>query len=106
MLIFGIRSALSGGTKFFGSAWKYYFRRNWFDRFDYLATHWLLPLGGLEFAIFVGWFVPDEARGEEFGRGASRSWHYAVWLLFLRYLAPGAMIHLFLFSIGVIPRDG
>ena len=37
--------------------------KNWFDLFDYIASNWLLPLGGLGIALFALFFALRPSRG-------------------------------------------
>ena len=61
----GIPSALSGGD-LFGDGFASIVGRNWFDTFDYLASNWMLPLGGLGVAIYTGWKMDDKIRHHHF----------------------------------------
>ena len=45
--------------------------RNWFDTFDYIATNWMLPLGGLGIALFTAWRVDDAIRHKAFLEGTN-----------------------------------
>ncbi|MFO7157370.1 MAG: sodium-dependent transporter [Pseudomonadota bacterium] len=103
--LFGIPSALSGGEGFFGKGLQEATGRNWFDWFDYVASNWFLPLGGLGISIFVAWKLEDGLRRAAFGEGTPEAWQarlYAGWLMLLRYLAPVAIVAIFLHVIGVI----
>ncbi|MEQ9498798.1 MAG: sodium-dependent transporter [Deltaproteobacteria bacterium] len=105
IFLFGIPSALSGAEEGpFSTGWKSVFGKNFFDSFDYLASNWFLPLGGLLIAIYVGWVMPDDRRRAEFESGSRFAAFYSVWLVFLRFVAPIAIIILFLYSIGVIDK--
>ena len=102
IFVFGIPSALSGSTSLFGESWSGIFGKNWFDSFDYLASNWFLPLGGLLIALYVGWGMDEERRKQEFTEGTTLGAHYPIWLFFIRFVCPLAITVLFLFSIGVI----
>ena len=103
IFVFGIPSALSGTSRIF-SKWNSLHGKNFFDSMDYLASNWLLPLGGLFVSLYVGWAMPEKARKEEFVRGSRWAKFYPVWLLFLRFLVPGAILLLFLFSVEILPK--
>ena len=105
LLIFllGVPSALSGGGALF-SKWEALFGKNFFDTFDYLASNWMLPLGGLFIAVFVGWVIPESVRRSEFESGAKWGQAYVVWKISLRYLAPLAIFVLWLFSVEILPK--
>ena len=100
--IVGIPSALSGGTALFGERFAATFGKNWFDTFDYLASNWMLPLGGLGIALFTAWRVGDEARKSAFLSGSRWGSTYRAWLMVLRYVVPVGVIAVFLHAIGVI----
>jgi NSS family neurotransmitter:Na+ symporter len=74
--------------------------KNIFDLIDYLTANILLPLGGLMTALFAGWVMARAATREEFG-DADGSLHTA-WRFTLRYIAPVAIVIVFLSSIGVL----
>lgn len=62
---------------------------------DYLASNWLLPVGGFLIAVFTGWVLlgGDVRKEMETGHGAFR-W-FAGWQLLVRFVAPlvvGAII--------------
>ncbi len=99
----GIPSALSGGTALFGERFAGAFLgKNWFDSFDYLASNWMLPLGGIGIAVFVAWRVGGEARRAEFLRGTRFGAWYRTWLVVLRYLVPVGITGVFLHALGVV----
>jgi NSS family neurotransmitter:Na+ symporter len=61
---------------------------NWLDSFDYLASNWLLPLGGLFIAVFVGWYLTDEDKIGEFTNISKDSLVYKYIFFSLRYVSP------------------
>lgn len=104
IFLFGVPSALCNGAvgwfsklQLIPKDGKYL---NWFDSMDYLASNWMLPLGGLFIAIFVGWVMPAATREKQFEGEAS--FQYPVFLFFLRYVAPVAVGIVLLNKIGII----
>lgn len=108
----GIPSALSGGGGFFGAGMQERTGglmrllgqdqgKNWFDLFDYVASNWLLPLGGLSIALFVAWRVGGAAREQGFRSGTRVGRLYWGWVQLLRYVVPIAVLAVFLHAIGV-----
>ena len=97
----GIPSALSGGA-LFGDWFAGIFGMNWFDAFDYLASNWMLPLGGLGVAIYTGWKMDDSIRHHHFLSGTKLAVFFAGWLLLLRFLVPVAVTLVFLNAVGLI----
>ena len=111
ILVLGIPSALSGGTEFFGAGFqsatgalgvKEGAGLNWFDFFDYLASNWMLPLGGLGIALFVAWRVGGEAREQAFRSGTRFGRLYWAWIHLLRYVVPIGVVLVFLNAIGLL----
>ena len=98
--LLGIPSALSGGA--LSHIKLPLLDRNFFDSFDYIASNWILPMGGLLIAIFTGWFLPNDLRKEEFSKNSPGWWAYKPWLFFLRFVAPVAIILIFLNKIGIL----
>ncbi|MCP4748466.1 MAG: sodium-dependent transporter [Desulfobacteraceae bacterium] len=104
--LFGIPSATAGANTIFPD-WAGMYGKNFFDSFDYLASNWMLPLGGLFVAIYAGWFMDPMLRQAEFKGGTkfTQSWFYSVWLFFLKFIAPLAVILIIAQRVGVIDID-
>lgn len=105
IFLVGIPSALSGGTDLFGDWFADTIGpggRNWFDTFDYLASNWLLPLGGLGIALFTAWRLDDAIRHRAFLEGTNLAIFYKGWLLLLKFVVPFAVVLIFLHAIGLI----
>jgi len=110
IFIFGIPSALSGGTKMFGSGFSNMTQavfgegegKNWFDLFDYVSSNWLLPLGGLGIALFVAWRMGSAALEAGYSTSNPISKAYWTWIYLLKYLVPIAVFAVFLHAIGLL----
>ena len=98
----GIPSGLSGGTEIFGDSFAGLFGRNWFDTADYLASNWILPLGGLGISIFTAWRLDDAIRHREFLEGSKLRFFYKAWLFLLKFVVPVAIVLIFLNALGII----
>ena len=98
----GLPSALSGGTRLFGSGMEALVGRNWFDSLDYLVTNWMLPLGGLGMALFTAWRMNQRLRREEFLLGSRLRGFYQSWLFLLKYPVPVAILLIFLNAVGLL----
>jgi neurotransmitter:Na+ symporter, NSS family len=85
--------------------WADVFGMSFFDSFDYVATKWLLPFGGLLIAVFVGWFVPSSYTREQFVTGSKLGGLYPGWLFLIRYVVPLAILLVFAYSVGIIPSE-
>ena len=64
-----------------------------FNIFDYTASNWLLPLGGLFVSLFVGWAVSNALTEDELatGHGGPFALHRA-WKWSLRIVCPAAIL--------------
>ncbi len=110
IFLLGIPSALSGGTQSFGgdfaAATEVLFGagrgKNWFDFVDYLASNWMLPLGGLGIAMFVAWRMGAQAREQAFKAGSRFARLYWGWVWLLRYVVPLGVLAVFLHALGVL----
>jgi len=108
--ILGVPSALSGGSALFGPKFQSFTATfmgedrgmNWFDFFDYVASNWMLPLGGLFIALFVAWRVGGAAREQGFRSGTRFGRLYWGWVFLLRFIVPVGVVAVFLHAIGVI----
>jgi len=108
--LIGIPSAIAGGSALFGAGMVNLTAplfgegggRNWFDLLDYLATNWMLPIGGLGIASVVAWRVGAAAREEGFKAGSRFGSLYWGWVFLLRFLVPIAVLLVFLNAIGVL----
>ncbi len=108
IIIFALPSALSNGSALgglFNEGFADITGKNWFDSADWLVSNLMLPVGGLGVALFMGWRVTEEARHTGFTEGASLRNLYVGWLLLLRWLAPAAVLLVFLQAIGVLDID-
>jgi len=75
------------------------FGLNFFDFLDYLTANIMLPLGGLFIVIFAGWIMKTEASKNELNTTKTG---YNVWLILSRFVAPVAVMVIFLSAVGVI----
>ena len=73
-----------------------------FDLLDYLTSNIMLPLGGLLIAIFAGWFMNKESSMEELGIQDRLHMGYRIWLILVKFVAPLAVIIVFLKVTGII----
>ena len=82
--------------------WEPSFGKNFVDTMDYLASNWMLPLGGLFIAIYAGWFMPKKIRAAELqGAGATI---VMAWFLLIRYVAPLLVTLVAAFALSATPR--
>lgn len=76
-----------------------FFKGTIYANVDYLTSNVLLPLGGLLITIFAAWVMCRNSTAEELGGAGSI---YQWWRFLARYVAPAAILLVFLQAIGVI----
>lgn len=70
-----------------------------FDTLDYLTANIMLPLGGLFIAIFAAWVMREESTKAEL---ETYPVIYKIWRVLVRFIAPLAVIVVFLNAIGAL----
>jgi NSS family neurotransmitter:Na+ symporter len=88
------------------NVWSEYtlFGKGVLDLFNYLTANILLPLGGILIAVFAGWVLPRRVSQDELTLGDGLG--YRLWLLLVRYVAPGAVVLVLLNALGVLQLIG
>ncbi|HHS83652.1 MAG TPA: sodium-dependent transporter [Gammaproteobacteria bacterium] len=89
------------GTVFSFNLWSEgkLFGLTFFDLLDFATANVILPLGGLFIALFATWTLSRKVTMEELGlRGAG----YQLWYILTRYVAPLAVIVIFLNVTGLL----
>ena len=69
-----------------------------FDLIDYLVSNVLMPIGGMLYALFAGWWLARETCIEEIGVGDGAM--FKLWLLLARVIAPLAVAAVFVFNLA------
>lgn len=100
IFLFAIPSAFSMDPDFAMAGWEPSFGVNFFDTMDYLASNWMLPMGGLLIAVYAGWVMPRKMRSAEL-EGLS-STLVIVWLVLIRFVAPILVILVLCQKVGLI----
>ena len=73
---------------------------NIFDFLDALCSNWLLPLGGLLFTLFVGWWMSKaDVRDELTNGGTCNVRLFGLVYFLMRYLAPVGILVVFLTNL-------
>ncbi|MFO8066592.1 MAG: sodium-dependent transporter, partial [Bacteroidales bacterium] len=79
------------------------FENSIFDNLEFAASNVLLPLGGLFIVMFTGWFLGlKNVKDEISNSGELKMKLFSVFVFIIRYIAPVAIIFIFLNSIGVL----
>ena len=74
-----------------------------FEAFDYLSSNICLPLGGMLIAIFTGWKLNREiAKVQLTNNSAFRFRLYKAMMFSIKYIAPAAIMLIFLNSLGLV----
>ncbi len=76
------------------------FGRTVFDNLDFLTSNIMLPLGGLAIVVFAGWVMCRNSSSDELDPEAGAG--YRAWRFSARYIAPVAVVLIFLNAIGLI----
>ena len=69
-----------------------------FGLLDYFGSNLLMPLGGILMAVIAGWLLAKESSREEMS--LSREWVFNLWLFLVRYIAPLAVLLIFVSNLG------
>ena len=85
--IFGIPSAFARTDKIF-PGWKQIYGMDFLKTIDSLVSIWIIPVGGLLSALFVGWIMDKRVSHEEFVFGATFKFLYRPWRFFMRWVVP------------------
>lgn len=77
---------------------------SFFDFTEYLTSNIMLPLGGLLIVLFIGWAMSRKLIKEQLNvtkTAKSIAW-YNIFMFILRFIAPVAIILIFLYQTGLI----
>ncbi len=76
-----------------------FLKGTFFDNLDFLTSNIMLPLGGLAITVFCGWVMCKDASAMELDPDVGSG--YDVWRFLSRYVAPVAVVLIFLNAVGV-----
>ena len=76
-----------------------FLKGTFFDNLDFLTSNIMLPLGGLAITVFCGWVMCTSASASELDPEVGSG--YKAWRFLARYVAPVAVVLVFLNAIGV-----
>lgn len=72
-----------------------------FDTFDFVSSKFLMPLGGLLIAVFIGWrYKPSEVREELSNRGKFAIALFPIYRFLIRFFVPIGIVLIFLNELG------
>lgn len=76
---------------------------NLFDLFDFVTAKVMLPIGGFLTALYVGWFCDKKMLRDEVTNGGTVAVKfYRVYRILVRYIAPIAILFIFLDQFGLL----
>ncbi len=74
--------------------------QSFFDIFDFISTNYMLPVGGLIIALFVGWKMKEKLiLSNNFN---NNHWYYTGWKYILKYITPIAVMVIILHGLEII----
>ena len=95
-VVTGVLSSLSLGV------WDAkFFNLGFFDLLDFVTAKLMLPLSGFLVCLFVGWYLKRSLSYEELTNyGLQKAPYYTAYMFILRYLAPIAIVLIFVNELG------
>ncbi len=69
-----------------------------FDLIGYLVSNLLMPIGGMLYALFAGWWIARQTLVKELGIGEGGL--FRLWLLLVRLVAPLAVAAVFVYNLA------
>ncbi len=81
--------------------WTFFGSLTFFDLCDKLVTSYLLPLGGVAVALYSGWFLKRTSQQCRQSLCCSQTWIYPLWSVLIRFIAPVAVMFVFIQQLGV-----
>ncbi|MCP5504900.1 MAG: sodium-dependent transporter [Chlamydiales bacterium] len=102
--IFGIPSAFANSSAVFPD-WAAIYGMNFLKTIDSLVSIWIIPVGGLLSAIFVGWVMDKKIAREEFVFGTKLAYLFRPWRFFLRWIVPLTILIIIIQKSGLYDFD-
>ena len=69
-----------------------------YDLIGYLVANLLMPIGGMLYALFAGWWVARQTLVDELGIGDGAL--FKLWLFLARLVAPLAIAAVFVYNLA------
>jgi NSS family neurotransmitter:Na+ symporter len=78
-----------------------FFKGTIFNNVDYLTANIMLPVGAFFIVIFAGWVMCRNSSSDELGGVGAV---YSLWYFLARFVAPVAILFVFLKGVGLLPE--
>jgi NSS family neurotransmitter:Na+ symporter len=77
-----------------------FFKGTFFENIDFVTSNIVLPIGGLAIVVFAGWVMSANSTADELDPSVGIG--YRLWRLSARFIAPIAVLFIFLNAVGVL----
>jgi len=104
VFVFGIPSAYANAHSVFPD-WAGIYGMDFLKTIDNLVSIWVIPIGGLLTAIFVGWKMDREIAKDEFLFGTKVRFLWYPWRFFMRYVVPLTILIIIIQKSGLYNFD-
>jgi len=104
--VMGIPSALSYSSANLFKSWGHIYQSAFLDTVEHLISTWIIPIGGLFTAIFIGWVLDKGNSWSEFPQGNRWRYFYRVWHFCMKWMIPIIILLIILQKSGIINVDG
>jgi len=104
VFIFGIPSAYASAKTVFPD-WSAIYGMDFLKTIDNLVSTWIIPVGGLLTALFVGWVMDKETAREEFLVSSRLHFLWKPWRFFMRYVVPVTILIIMIQKSGLYDFD-
>jgi NSS family neurotransmitter:Na+ symporter len=102
--LFGIPSAFSNSSAVFPE-WASIYGMSFLKTIDSLVSIWVIPVGGLLSALFVGWVMDRKVSHAEFTFGTKLAFLYSPWRFFMRWIVPLTIFVIIIQKSGLYDFD-
>ena len=97
--LFGIPSALSKSSIMQG--WDAIYGNNFLETINGLVSTWLIPVGGLITALFMGWILDRKLASTEFHTKRKKSLGFSLWRFCMRWIIPVLILAIIIQMSGI-----
>jgi len=77
------------------------FGKSVFDFFDYITSDFMMPIGGMAMAIFLGWCFPKDKFHDRMIEFGMPEWLFKVYMFFVRFFLPAIILLVMLQQFGL-----